>query len=562
MTTPPRPSTRAFAALAALVLAGLVASACGGAEDPDPVVATVDGLDLTRDDVVGSYVDYLVTTGQNDTEALRRRHVEALIDAYLLGAEAERRGLDRDSAIEAASRLARRRLIGAHYYESTVLDTLAAPTEAEVRRAYQLGTEQRVVRQLYYTDPDEAAAAFARLEAGAPFLEEAWALYGTRDSTAGLLGAVSYWQLDDAFAEAAFATPVGATTRPVRTRLGWHILRVEDRLRNPLLSESEFERRRAGIESQLRLRRRRLVGDAFVRQQMEARDVRVNEPALRALQVAVAELEGDPPPDAQQGGGEAFTPGEQTQLLEALQPQTPLATFVVGGRREVFTVADYVVWLDVLPFGEARNRTGASLGRALRNEAFARAGEASGVADDPEVRHELARTRRLRLADALRQRLRDEAPADADSARLAGVAGRLRLDPRQTVADFWAVRFETRADADAALRPLRADTSRARGLPGFTRYAGTPLADVPDLAAAVRSAPLGVPTLASAGDGWAVIAVADRRTEATGSGADALAPFAAEADLLRRLRAERPVTVHEDVLAEVVRPPSVPQARR
>ena len=67
-------------------------------DDDDPVVVTVDGLTMTESDVLRSYIDYLITTGQNDSQALRQRHVEALIDAYLLGAEAERRGLAADSA--------------------------------------------------------------------------------------------------------------------------------------------------------------------------------------------------------------------------------------------------------------------------------------------------------------------------------------------------------------------------------------------------------------------------------------------------------------------------------
>ncbi|PAP77135.1 hypothetical protein BSZ37_12205 [Rubrivirga marina] len=554
--------TRRIGLAVAAVLCLGVAGCASDAPEADPVIAVVDGLEMTADDYLRSYIDYLVTTGQNDTEALRQRHFEALVDAYLLGAEAERRGLAADSALDAASALARRRLVGARYYEASVLDTLAAPAEADVRRAYQLGTEQRVVRQLYFTDADSAQAAYARLQAGRPFLEEAWDLYGTRDSTAGSLGAVSYWQVDDAFAEAAFGTPVGEVTPPVRSRLGYHIIKVEDRLRNPVLSEDEFARRRKGVESQLRLRRRRLEGDSFVRDFMGRRNVAVNGPALRALQQAVAELEGDPPPDAQQGGGEAFTPGEIHVLTEALQPQTPLATFDLGGRQRVFTVEDYLFWLDVLPFSEARNRTGASLGRALRNEALAQAGEAAGVADEPEVRHELARMDRLRLADALRARLRADSSA-ADRARLGQVADRLALDPRQTVADFWVVSFESRAEAEGALAALRASPASAEARPGFERFERQPLAEARDLAAAVRSAPLGEPVLAATGDGrWVVLRVADRAVEATGDAADALAPFAAEAGLIERLRAERPIEIHEEALAAVLRPPPVPTAPR
>ena len=279
---------------------------------------------------------------------------------------------------------------------------MAAPTEAEVQRAYALGEEQRVVRQLYYTDPAEAKAAYARLEGGRPFLDEAHDLYGTADSTAGSLGVVSYWELDDAFAEAAFSTPVGAYSMPVRTRLGTHIIQVEDRIRNPILTEDEYTRRRKGVESQLRLRtpaargrcvRPRLYGGAQ-RGRQPPGPGRAGSGRSRTCKATRS--------PTRSRGGRTFTRSERSEVLESFRPETPLAPFTLDGQPQTFTVADYVFWLDALPSGEARNRTGASFGRALRNEALARAGEAAGVDEPPEVRHELARLQRLRLADALR----------------------------------------------------------------------------------------------------------------------------------------------------------------
>ena len=544
-----------------LVLGALLLTGCGGDADAPPTVATVDGLEMTADDYTRSYIGYLITTGANDTAVNRRRHFETLVDAYLLGAEAERRGMGDDSAMVAADRLAERRLLGAVYYDRSLLDTLAAPTEEEVQEAFVLGKEQRVVSQLYYADEAEARAAYTRLESGSTFQAEAQALYDTDDPTAGALGAIRYWEVDDAFAEAAFTTPVGAVTRPVRTQVGWHIIRVDDRIRNPVQTQSEFETRRGGVESQVRMRRRRMEGNDFVRRFMEARDVQVDRDALLALQSAIRNL-GELEPDAQQGTSEAFTVPEQNALVEALAPTTPLATFELNGQRRTFTLADYVFWLGALPPQEARNRTGASLGRALRNEAMALAAEEAGMDDDPEVQHELAKGRRLRLADALRASLRAQSPAAKDSARLASVAQSLGVRPSETVVDFWSVRFETRERAEAALRELRASPGSAATRPGYRAFEDQPLAGVQEYAAAIRVAPLGQPALASVGDGWAVVRVSARRTRQTETGADALAPFAAEADLIRQLRRERSVDIDKEHLNELAKPPAVPERRR
>ncbi len=345
--------------------------------------------------------------------------------------------------------------------------------------------------------------------------------------------------------------------------MGYHIVYVEDRLRNPILTEDAFTRRRAGIENQLRLRRRRLEGDAFVRSFMEARNVAVNRATLRALTRTIAALQGDALPDAQQGPNAVFLASEEAEILGSLPPDTPLATYELGGLRQTFTLADYVFWLDVLPPAEARNRTGASLGRALRNEVLARAGEASGIGDEPEVRRELERLQRLRLADALRAQLRQAAPAPADTARLARIADSLGVSPRQQVADFWVVTFPTREEAERARPVLAAAPGRAPSRPGFQQYEGVALREVRPWAAAVRAAPLGSAVLASAEDGgWAVLYVTDRRTERGAPGGESLASFVAEADLLRRLRQERPVDVDEEQVQQLITPPAVPQGRR
>ena len=525
--------------------------------EPEPLV-TVDGLALTGDAFRRTYLDYLITTGQNDTRLARQRHFDALVDAYLLGAEAERRGLSNDPALQQAAQRTRRRLVGSRYLELAAIDSLAPPTEDEARRAFTRSNEQRVVRQLYYRSADEAEAAYRRLEAGRPFLQEAQALYETEDSLAGALGAIGYWQVDDAFAEAAFSTPVGSYSEPFQSRLGYHIVQVDDRLRNPVLTEDAFARRRGGVESQIRLRRRRLEGDRFVRSFMEARDVQVDRGALLALADAIGDLEGDLPEDAQQGGPSPFTAEEKRELAGALSLNTPIATFELGGERRTFTADDYLFWLDVLPFKEARLRPGASLGRALRNEALALAGEAAGVEDAPEVRRELAHLQRLRLADALRQRLREDASTDPDTARLGQLARDLRLARTTTRVDYWSVPFATRAEAEAALPDLRARPRSANTYDGFEAHVDRGLREVPSLAAALRAAPVGTPVLAVAGEGWAVVRVSDRRTETEASGAETLAPFAAEADLVKRLRREHPVRPDQAQLDALTTPPPVP----
>lgn len=345
----------------------------------------------------------LMRSGANDTEEARRAHLDRLIDDHLLAKEAIRRGLGADSIARARESLALKTALGARYYERELLQKLPPLTDAEIRLAYVKYKQPVIARHLYYRNELDAQAAYARLEAGRPFLDEAMDCFQTSDSMAGYLGQMGYFQVDDAFAEAAFDLDVGAYSAPVRSRQGWHIIHVEDRQHAPVLTETDFQTRKNGIASMMRLRRRRLEGDRYVRGFMEGLGVEVYSDGIRALRATLNRLE------QRVGRGAIDIALEQEEAPIAFSPSTPLATYTQDGRKHVFTAFDYIFWLPALPSGEVSQRTAVSVGRALRNEAFARAGEAANLAGSDEVQVDVENERHAFMAARLRAQGMDSA---------------------------------------------------------------------------------------------------------------------------------------------------------
>ncbi len=370
-----------------IVCLALLHAACSG--DPEreltQVLASVNGYTVTVGSFERSYVQQLLRTGGNDTEEARRHHLQKLLQDRVLYEEVQRRGLDKDSVIRAYDRLLQKKAVGGRYFERELISALPPVTDAEVRGAYARHKQPVVVRHLFYGRESDAAAAFARIQDGRSFLDEAQDCYGTQefDSSAGMLGRVSYFQLDDAFAEAAFALDVGGISAPVRSRQGYHIIRIEDRLSAPVLTESEFQLRKKGIRSLLRLRLRRLNGDRFVRSFMEERDVAVNSRNIAALKQALLRIEH------RVAGGNAELELDEPEVPIVLAPESPLARYTYGGEEYIFTAADYFFWFPDLTFEEATGRTAASVGRAIRNEAFAIAGDAEGLAGSKDVQKDI-----------------------------------------------------------------------------------------------------------------------------------------------------------------------------
>lgn len=242
------PATFARAAVLAALFAAL--AACGDAQnrDDDPfgpaivrlgdaVAAEVDGTpiyvsDVRREGVAQSLIDRGDPLGPGSP--LYNQLLEELVDQRLLALEGMRRGLGETDESRRRVASARERILGNILVE-TVVD--AAVTEDAVRRMYEeqvdlveLGDEVRA-RHILVDTEEEADEVIQLLRGGADFSQ--LALDRSQDQTTRLEGGdLGYFTPDmvtQAFARAAFDTPVGEISEPFRSEYGWHVLEVEDR---------------------------------------------------------------------------------------------------------------------------------------------------------------------------------------------------------------------------------------------------------------------------------------------------------------------------------------------
>jgi hypothetical protein len=541
-------------------------------------VAEVNGRAISTEFFDRSFLRHLQTTGAPDDSTTRRMHLEHLVEQVLLAQAARERGHD-DDAYERFVEVRQRQQLGALYTYVHAYDTLAALTEADVQRAYARTHERRAVRQLHFLARADAERYHARLEAGEDFLALAAERYGTApgDSAAGWLGPLSYFDVDDAFAEAVWAVGVGEHTAPVRTRQGWVIARVEHAYRNPLLTQHGYERARGKTRALLQQRRTTLAGDAFVRQTMQRLDVQTDSEALRGLhEHLVAFAQRYPSAEAQPV---QLSHAEAAPLRRTLSPETVLATYRAHGsdasERAAFTAEDYAAWLPLLPFGEALSRTGPSVGRALRHHVFAERALAEGLDADPSLgfAEDYLGTFYLagRMLEALESASAEPLP-DSVRARLEGL-----VPPQRTTADFWTVRAADLTEArwirdmiasgqqtpeqqvryvayqGAVIQGASSQGSSAQG--GGEAAAGLAPAH---LAPHVRRAPLGTPVLLDTGDDWYVMQVDARRAAPVPAAerAQQLRDLEARYHLLRfvqQLRERAHVVVHRDAFHATMR---------
>lgn len=381
-----------------------------------PAVAVVNSDTISTEFYTQAFLEYLLKTGANDSRLNRYKYLTQLSDDILLSQKVEEYGLN-DTQYQDYKDQVRKISIADRYYSTTFLDTLSAPTDEQIESAFFNTKIKMYVSHLFFTEKEEADKAYARLENGESFLDLANEIYNITpyDSSAGYIGEIRYFNVDHAFGEAAWLLKAGEYSEPVRTRMGYHIIYVNERIANPIMTQAEFDYKKEGITNRTKDRIMKLKGDAFVRTYMQSLDVSVNEQSARQLFNVLKQLQ--PVQSSTQTGinqqvQQYPTDAEVEFVRNELEPHTILASYEHLGEKKYFRAEDYFSWFRTLPKKEARTETMASIGRALRNQVFYEAGAANGLEDDAYVNYNVDYKMKMYGAHRVKKYL-SEQPVDS-----------------------------------------------------------------------------------------------------------------------------------------------------
>lgn len=273
--------------------------------EAEHVLASVAGRPLRYRDILPAVqrLSRGKTGGHLSGARVKAEIANAELDGLLLEEEAIRRG--HGAAPEVAAAVARYRVLALARALSTRLRQKAQPSEDDARAYYaehrgeMLQPASRSCSHVLLDDARQAEVARGRLSRGDAFEEVARAM--SRDastaSSGGRMGALTDAQLEILSRDPASAglgraireARPGAVAGPVKSGLGWHLLRCEAPFApRPI----PFEEARGGIAARLAAER----GDAAVRDRIASlraeTPVAVDEPALAA---AAARLDAAPP---------------------------------------------------------------------------------------------------------------------------------------------------------------------------------------------------------------------------------------------------------------------------
>jgi len=267
-----------FGAALAILIAGAPLTPQGFAQEqaaeaeanPDEVVARVDGIEITRGQLDLAEDELGPDLAQLPPETRQEVVLQYVVELTLLAGAAREAGLENTDQYKRLSRYYELRALRDVFFQQEIRDNI---TDEAAQQLYderigsaQVEPEVRARHILVETE-DEAKAVIQKLNDGADFAELAKEeSTGPSASNGGDLGFFSKEQMVTPFAEAAFAMETGEISEPVKSRFGWHVIKVEEkRDREPPKFADVKERLKSSlIRQQLQSRMAELRGAANV----------------------------------------------------------------------------------------------------------------------------------------------------------------------------------------------------------------------------------------------------------------------------------------------------------
>jgi parvulin-like peptidyl-prolyl isomerase len=211
-------------------------------------LALVNNKLIDKNIFIKRYKDFRLRTGSLDNGLARRSILNTLVSEELLIHEARHRGYENDViGKQERERLKIQELLNA--YHDRFIKTPVSTSEEELKLLYRNLNTKIKARHIYAPTKTKADSLYTILKQGITFEEVATSCFkdpALRES-GGSLGYFSIDEMEPAFEEAAFVLKIGEISTPVKTSDGYSIIRVDDRITKPLLTDEEFSKHRSKL---------------------------------------------------------------------------------------------------------------------------------------------------------------------------------------------------------------------------------------------------------------------------------------------------------------------------
>lgn len=328
-------------------------------------MAELGDQQITLSEFRMAYLDVLKKPDVFDSPQLREEFLDQLIASRILAQAAEKQGYSNEKLQYRIEAYKNKALREAHF--EAVIRPQFSISEADIQQAYIFSQEQRKISHLFAGTEPEIDKVYALLKNGKTFDEIAPYLFA--DSVlanhGGDLGWVNWDELEYDLAMAAFQMPTGTFSAPIKSQFGYHILKVTDYKKKPLITRHEYEIHQQKAKTRLELMLGEKYALAYITTMLENSKIELNPPVItsvRAKLKSVFQRKPDLPPQM----SEMQLTDDEVQLVETNLWDLRHETFAtING--EKYSVAHFIGALNYIPYNIVHSSFRQSMNYAFRD---------------------------------------------------------------------------------------------------------------------------------------------------------------------------------------------------
>ncbi|MFZ6032161.1 MAG: peptidylprolyl isomerase [Melioribacter sp.] len=254
------------------------------AQTKDSVLAIVGKETIYADDFVARYEEYLLASGIKDNIVTRKAILNNMINEITLYHYDDNKSIFNNPEYIKELEWARKQTVLAFLKDREVYAKITA-TEEELRDAFLKTNQKIAARHLFAFTKEEADSLYKLVLAGASFDSLAKAVFTDTllANNGGYLGYFSWGDMDPAFEDAAYKMKIGEISAPVKTKYGYSIIKLEDRVTAPIITEWEFQKKKSHMMQVVRLRKKRDAELNYINSMIDFDKINMNQSAVNKL---------------------------------------------------------------------------------------------------------------------------------------------------------------------------------------------------------------------------------------------------------------------------------------
>jgi peptidyl-prolyl cis-trans isomerase C len=264
--------------LALLVILALMVFGCSKKEDQ--AVAKVGERTITVAQL-NARIEGVTYTSWDDELKKRTDILNGLIDNQLIVLTALDEGYDQDPEFDKNLKNSERNAILELMYKKEILEK-STPSEKEIQAIYDMMGWEIKARHILVKTEAEAQEIYQQVIDGADFakLAEEKSTDPASKSKGGDLGYFSWGKMVAPFQDTVFAMEIGEISKPINSRFGWHIVKVEDRRTK---DRSPYEEESGRIEQRLTSEKSKQLSEEYVAKLKDEANIELDPEATQTL---------------------------------------------------------------------------------------------------------------------------------------------------------------------------------------------------------------------------------------------------------------------------------------